>query len=111
MLLDRREGLVLLLGDPNTCPHGNPIPGTKRALPERATVRLADSEPGQVTIARISEKLELDDAGLNLVATARLTPGSTATVVVRDVAGVHVRTPTGEHTIPPIVAEQMFITS
>jgi len=107
---DVEEKLVLLLGDPNTCPHGNPIPGTKRALPERATVRLADSEPGQVTIARISEKLELDDAGLNLVATARLTPGPTATVVVRDVAGVHLRTPTGEHTIPPIVAEQMFIT-
>jgi DtxR family Mn-dependent transcriptional regulator len=108
---DVEEKLVLLLGDPNTCPHGNPIPGTKRELPVRATVRLADSEPGQITIARISEKLELDDAGLHLVAVARLTPGATATVVDRGAGGVLVRTPTGEHTVPPVVAEQIFITS
>jgi DtxR family Mn-dependent transcriptional regulator len=108
---DVEEKLVLLLGDPNTCPHGNPIPGTKRELPVRATVRLADSEPGQITIARISEKLELDDAGLHLVAAARLTPGATGTVVDHSSAGVRVRTPTGEHTVPPVVAEQIFITS
>src|SRR5215208_6851993 len=66
------EKLVLLLGDPVTCPHGNPIPGSKRKLDERATVRLADAAAGQVTIARISEKLELDDAGLHLIAVARL---------------------------------------
>ncbi len=108
---DVEEKLVLLLDDPNTCPHGNPIPGTKRELPERATLRLVDSEPGQITIARISEKLELDDEGLHLVAAARLTPGATATVVDRGTAGVRVRTPTGEHTIPDVVAEQMFITS
>ncbi len=74
-------------------------------------MRLADAEAGQIIIARISEKLELDDAGLHLVATARLTPGSTATVVERDSAGVVVRTPTGEHTVPPVVAEQIFIAS
>src|SRR6476646_2932574 len=28
---DVEEKLVLLLGDPATCPHGNPIPGTHRA--------------------------------------------------------------------------------
>jgi DtxR family transcriptional regulator, Mn-dependent transcriptional regulator len=108
---DVEEKLVLLLGDPVTCPHGNPIPGSKRKLDERATVRLADAEPGQVTIARISEKLELDDAGLHLVAVARLIPGASATVVDRGTEGVLVRTPTGEHTVPPAVAEQMFITS
>jgi DtxR family Mn-dependent transcriptional regulator len=108
---DVEEKLVLLLGDPVTCPHGNPIPGSKRALPERATMRLADSEPGQITIARISEKLELDDVGLNLVATARLTPGATATVVERSATGVLLHTSTGEHTVPTVVAEQMFVTS
>src|SRR3954465_10025674 len=28
---DVEEKLVLLLGDPATCPHGNPIPGSKNA--------------------------------------------------------------------------------
>ncbi|MGZ8734099.1 MAG: metal-dependent transcriptional regulator [Acidimicrobiia bacterium] len=108
---DVEEKLVLLLGDPVTCPHGNPIPGSKRTLDDRATVRLIDADSGQVTITRISEKLELDDDGLHLVAVARLIPGASATVVSRDADGVLVRTPTGEHTIPPVVAEQMFITS
>jgi hypothetical protein len=64
-----------------------------------------------VTITRVSEKLELNDEGLALVARARLIPGATATVVGRDDGGtVTVTTPAGEHTVPPLVAEQMFVT-
>jgi DtxR family Mn-dependent transcriptional regulator len=107
---DVEEKLVELLGDPSTCPHGNPIPGTKRKTAPVTLVRLLDSEPGRVTVTRISEKLELDDASLRLVAQARLIPGATATVVEQRPEGVLVKTPAGEHTIPTIVAEQMFVT-
>ena len=106
---DVEEKLVLLLGDPNTCPHGNPIPGTKRELPVRATVRLADSEPGQVTIARISEKLELDDAALAYVAGAALVPGSTVSVLRREAGMVVLESAAGEQRVPNDLAELLFV--
>ena len=106
---DVEKKLVELLGDPMTCPHGNPIPGTKRKASKVATIRLADADPGRITVARISEKLELDDVGLQLIARARLIPGATATIVRREDGGVLVRTPAGEHVVPPLVAEQMFV--
>src|SRR4051794_28502874 len=56
---DVEEKLVLLLGDPATCPHGNPIPGSMHDLPDAPTVALAQAD-GAVTVARVSEKLELN---------------------------------------------------
>jgi len=106
---DVEEKLVELLGDPLTCPHGNPIPGTKRKADKSKLVRLLDSDPGPVTVKRISEKLELDDESLRLIARAELIPGSAATVVERTGDGVLVKTGAGEHTIPTKAAEQMFV--
>jgi DtxR family Mn-dependent transcriptional regulator len=106
---DVEEKLVELLGDPVTCPHGNPIPGSRRKAKATPTVQLASAEPGRVTIARISEKLELNDAGLSLLARARLIPGATATVIERADGGVKVKTSAGEHTVPADVAEQMYV--
>jgi DtxR family Mn-dependent transcriptional regulator len=107
---DVEEKLVELLGDPLTCPHGNPIPGTKRKADQAKLVRLVDSDPGPVTVKRISEKLELDDESLKLIAQAELIPGSPATVVEQTGTGVRVKTGAGEHTIPTKAAEQMFVT-
>ena len=109
---DVEEKLVVLLGDPMTCPHGNPIPGYEAQGATRSpSCALAEAEPGPVTVARISEKLELDDDGLHLVATARLIPGATATVVgQRRRRRAASKTPAGEHTVPMHVAEQMFVT-
>jgi DtxR family transcriptional regulator, iron-dependent repressor len=108
---DVEEKLVELLGDPITCPHGNPIPGSKRQASRKAVVSLVKAEPGRVTVSRISEKLELSDEALRLVARARLIPGSTATVLSNGPDGVVVDTPAGEHTVPLEVAEQMFVTA
>jgi DtxR family Mn-dependent transcriptional regulator len=107
---DVEEKLVELLGDPLTCPHGNPIPGTKRKAEKVPLVRLQEAEPGRITVTRISEKLEMDDESLRLVAAARLIPGASATVVEQSDGGVKVKTPAGVHVIPPVVAEQMFVT-
>jgi DtxR family transcriptional regulator, Mn-dependent transcriptional regulator len=111
MSADVEEKLVALLGDPATCPHGNPIPGSKRAARREPTTSLATAEPGTVTVKRISEKLELSDADLRFVAQARLTPGTTATIVDHDRDGVRVRSETGEHVVPERVAEQLYVTS
>src|SRR5499427_4507335 len=55
---DVEEKLVQLLGDPATCPHGNPIPGSAHAVPAGPTVALAEAPVGPVNIARVSERLE-----------------------------------------------------
>ena len=47
---DVEEKLVLLLGDPATCPHGNPIPGSKNAGRAHSTMPLAQAPTGPVTV-------------------------------------------------------------
>ena len=47
---DVEEKLVELLGDPATCPHGNPIPGSKRKTSNPPTVPLSRSVPGRITV-------------------------------------------------------------
>ncbi len=107
---DVEDKLVQLLGDPATCPHGNPIPGSKRAPAPQTTIKLADAEPGTVTIARVSERLELSDESLHLVATAQLLPGCDATIVEHNDDGVRLKTATGEHVVPARVADQLYVT-
>ena len=46
---DVEEKLVLLLGDPATCPHGNPIPGSHNKAPNEG-VALADIDMGPVVV-------------------------------------------------------------
>src|ERR1700730_8088922 len=56
------ERLIVLLGHPTTCPHGNPIPGSAVPSPrQRDLTALADSAPGdQVRLERITEQVEID---------------------------------------------------
>jgi DtxR family Mn-dependent transcriptional regulator len=108
---DVEEKLIDLLGDPATCPHGNPIPGSARALDPAPTTTLSSAPPGSVTVARITEQLELDDEGLSLVARSRLMPGCSATVLAGAAGGVRVRTATGEYDVPAHVAEQLHVSA
>ncbi len=51
--------LVTLLGDPATCPHGNPIPGSANAHDVGPLVRLSAVPPGtNAVVRRIDEELE-----------------------------------------------------
>src|SRR5438477_5885936 len=104
------EKLVQLLGDPATCPHGNPIPGSAHKVDVRGSTPLSRVDPGPVSVSRISEKVELDDDALVLLAGALLTPGSEAIVVGPAPDGVVVKTATGERTIPIRLADLMFVT-
>ncbi len=65
---DVEEKLVALLGDPATCPHGNPIPGSKQRVDAGDAVALSKASPGGMVVSRISEKMELDDDALRLLA-------------------------------------------
>jgi DtxR family Mn-dependent transcriptional regulator len=51
--------LVALLGDPGTCPHGNPIPGSVNAVDIATQVPLGTTEAGTtVVVRRIDEEIE-----------------------------------------------------
>lgn len=77
--------LVQILGDPATCPHGNPIPGSAHGLEDpRPHTPLAHVEPGQrVRFERIGEEIELDGTTLRYLDDTGFIPGVTATVTTK----------------------------
>jgi len=106
---DVEEKLVVLLGDPATCPHGNPIPGSRHKIDSSPSTSLAQATPGPVVVRRISEKIELDDRALTFLADAVLTPGSSAVVIETQPNGVLVKSDAGEHLVPNDVAQLMWV--
>ena len=107
---DVEAKLVELLGDPATCPHGNPIPGSHNRSTRPRTSRSPTPTPDPCVVARISEKLELDKDALGLLAATDLIPGRDAVVVGRGADGVAVTTGDGEHTVPDRLARLMWVT-
>ncbi|MEY2966842.1 MAG: hypothetical protein RLY50_892 [Actinomycetota bacterium] len=71
--------MVAVLGNPTTCPHGNPIPGS--GFVGEAALPLSDvSAGGNFTVARIPETLEFTPGLLDFLETSALLPGNTGTV-------------------------------
>ena len=108
---DVEEKLVELLGDPATCPHGNPIPGSKHKSSAAPTMPLSRAVPGPITVQRVNERLETDDAGISLLASAHLVPGHEAMVVEVADGTVTVDTDTGRHKVPVKVAENLYVSA
>jgi DtxR family Mn-dependent transcriptional regulator len=76
---DVEDAITRLLGNPTTCPHGNPIPGSNYM--EEPTHPLVDVQVGSAfTISRIPEELEYAPGMLEFLESAQLTPGVTGTV-------------------------------
>jgi DtxR family transcriptional regulator, Mn-dependent transcriptional regulator len=72
--------LARVLGDPQTCPHGNPIPGSDYDAPMlRPLVAVTRGE--RFTVTRIPEELEFADGMLDFLEDANLLPGRSGTVV------------------------------
>ncbi len=69
------------LGNPKSCPHGNPIPGVQPTrLPPDALTLDATTTGQRVTILRITEEGERDPRLLDYLQKANLVPGTTVTV-------------------------------
>src|SRR3954470_12457873 len=65
--------LVRLLGDPATCPHGNPIPGSTSPAPTDPLQPLGELSPGtSAEVRRISEEIEADGDSMLLLEEAGL---------------------------------------
>ena len=108
---DVEARLIVLLDNPTTCPHGNPIPGATPDGP--AQRRLADAQPGdQVRLVRITESVEHEADSLTYLGDHGLTPGTTAVVQSRAPDGT-LTLVMGEAAIAlgPAMTERMFIAS
>jgi DtxR family Mn-dependent transcriptional regulator len=85
---DVERRLVQLLGDPATCPHGNPIPGSSSVAAPAAQTPLVDVQSGQtVRLERISEDVELDTSLLSYLSQHGFVPGASAVVSSRSPDG------------------------
>jgi DtxR family transcriptional regulator, Mn-dependent transcriptional regulator len=74
------ERFVAILGNPSTCPHGNPIPGAP-PVDERQQ-SLAEMDGGDVVrLARITEQVEVDAEALEYLSASGFLPGVEARVV------------------------------
>jgi DtxR family Mn-dependent transcriptional regulator len=73
-----------LLGEPTTCPHGNPIPGTESAIPWSDLKPVADMHAAETaTLTRLLEDIELDSDVLRYLQDHELMPGRELTLVDR----------------------------
>ncbi len=83
---DVEKAMWAVMDDPQTCPHGNPIPGAGYKPPPMKAV--AAMEPGETfPLERISEELELDDEMMGYLDDAGLRPGALVQVVRRAPTG------------------------
>lgn len=76
------ERLTVMLGNPATCPHGNPIPGSGVTLPK--LVPLASAAAGDdVVLQRVTEQVEFDEASLTYLGENGFMPGTHGLVRTR----------------------------
>lgn len=83
---DVEAGLIRLLGNPSTCPHGNPIPGASTNTV--ATAPLSQLDVGTTfTVVRIPEDVEEHDGALEALQRHHVVPGQRCTLTARRTAG------------------------
>lgn len=106
---DVEQRLVEILGNPATCPHGNPIPGS--GVPPVPATSLAEAEVGQrVRLVRVTEQVEFDLAALTYLEEQAFTPGREATVVVKAPDGAMVlQTTEGQLVLGADLTHQLYI--
>ncbi len=101
--------LVELLGNPTTCPHGNPIPGNEP--PPRDLVPLSDTEPGdQVRLELVTEQVEIDLDALTYLSEHGFTPGVGATVRAKAPDGtLTLELEDGSIALGPSLSQQLYV--
>jgi len=105
---DVEEKLITLLGNPSTCPHGNPIPGSATVTGRQERSLDAEREPGVVEILRIAESLESDEGSMASLEFAGAIPGQAATL--RFAGGVReLVTQKGVVAVDDLLASQLFV--
>ncbi len=101
--------IVDLLGDPGTCPHGNPIPGSANQPHHPDAMLLDDAPLGPVRVLRITQTLVGDDEAMQLVQACGLRPGSEVELKQRRGGWVEVAGTVRDAAIPPHMARHVVV--
>jgi DtxR family Mn-dependent transcriptional regulator len=88
--------IVRVLGNPTTCPHGNPIPGADYLAPD--AVPLSEvGVGGGFTVSRIPEELEFTPGLLDYLEAADVVPGRSGTITATSPDGTTTVEVNGRH--------------
>ena len=99
-----------LLGQPTTCTHGNPIPGSSYSEPD--TRHLSDVRVGEsFTVSRIPEELEFTDGLLEFLEKSSLMPGETGSVTAAAVGAVTIQIGGHSVAVDPFAADRILVTT
>jgi DtxR family transcriptional regulator, Mn-dependent transcriptional regulator len=103
------ERLVTLLGNPTTCPHGNPIPGA--GAPRTDLVALSSLAPGAAArLELVTEQVEIDIDALTYLSNNGFVPGTDATLQSRGPDGTITLDIDGRTmALGPALADQLFV--
>jgi len=105
------ERLVVLLGHPTTCPHGNPIPGSGAAAALDQVALSSVHGGSKVCLRRVTEQVEIDLDALAYLANAGFIPGADATVTARAPDGTLTLARDGHSfALGPGLAQQLYVT-
>ncbi|HJQ95069.1 MAG TPA: metal-dependent transcriptional regulator [Acidimicrobiia bacterium] len=97
------------LGQPTTCPHGNPIPGARYRQPQLS--QMSELGSGPRFLHRVSEELELDNEIMGFLDDSGLRPGALVKLVARTPDGtLTISVHDGERVgVSPFIAERLFL--
>lgn len=102
--------MIDLLGDPTTCPHGNPIPGSQYVAPDSEP--LSTVEVGnEFTVRRITEELEFEPGLLEFLEASSIQPGERGTVTASSPDGTLTIEIDGRHVgVGSFASERILVT-
>jgi DtxR family Mn-dependent transcriptional regulator len=104
---EMEERLVRVLGDPQTCPHGNPMPGTT-PRPTRPLERLATGE--RATVERIPDQFEHEPGFLEYLDTQGVRPGVTLEMIEQRPGTMRVAVDGNVRSLRPDCGQKVWVT-
>ena len=104
--------LVTVLGDPGTCPHGNPIPGSANRVTTTDQVPLTELATGvPATVRRIDEELEARPEAMRDLERLLLMPGCSVRLDSLDARSAQLTTDAGPTPLDVEVANKIYVSA
>jgi DtxR family Mn-dependent transcriptional regulator len=103
---EMEDRMTAVLGDPQTCPHGNPMPGVT-PVPTRPLETLAPGE--RATVLRIPDQFEHEDGFLQYLDSQGVKPGVTVALVERGPTTLRVEIDGTARSLRPDCGEKVWM--